>query len=74
MTNLDITEQLYTGKIMMLVFSFFNILINLFAIYALTLAGLMVFALLSAVVFGFNIVFFAMSLKNWKKTPDELVQ
>lgn len=67
---LDVSEQLYTGKVLVLVHSFFNILVNLFAIYALMALSLPIFALLAAIVFAFNALFFFVAFKNWKKVPE----
>ena len=67
MNILDISSQLYTGKILLIAFSFFNIIINVFATYILMTMDIPLLALLSCICVVFNIIFFAISFKNWGK-------
>lgn len=64
---IDLTQQLYTAKIFMAVISLFNVLINMFTMYVLMSSGLWLFALLSSIVFVFNILFFAATVSHWRK-------
>lgn len=64
---LDVTEMLYKAKVFMVILSFFNIVVSLFSIYALSVSGLLLFALISSIVFVFNTVLFYISIRNWNK-------
>lgn len=71
---LDITEQLYTAKISIVVISFFNVITSIFSTYILSLSNLWLFALFSAVGFVFNTLFFYITLKNWSKKENVRVE
>lgn len=72
--TLQLTEQLYTAKLFIVVMALCNVILSLYGVYAFSINKHPWFVFGAAVMLVFNIVFASIAFKDWRKKPNEKVK